>query len=152
MRNLAGVVDDWHALFRNAYRVTKPGGYVECYTTASQFFSDDGSAKEGGALDQWSKVFREGGKKLGRVFTVYEDDLQRKGMEAAGFVDVEFKDSQVPIGVWHPDKVEAEKGLWWKLAIESDLEGKLSRGKKQKNRSPLPAPMSLDQVNSNNAL
>ncbi|KAJ4405426.1 hypothetical protein N0V85_004680, partial [Neurospora sp. IMI 360204] len=122
LRSLMGVVDDWDALYRNAYRVAKPGGYVECYTTSSQFLSDDGSIKEGGSLDQWGKVFREGGKKLGRTFSVYEEDLQRKCMEAAGFVDIEFKDISVPIGVWHPEKKEAEKGLWWKLAVEADLE------------------------------
>ncbi|KAA8620669.1 hypothetical protein SMACR_12884 [Sordaria macrospora] len=123
LRNLMGVVDDWNALYRNAYRVAKPGGYVECYTTSSRFLSDDGSVKEGSSLDQWGRVFREGGKKLGRTFSVYEEDLQRKCMEAAGFVDIEFKDIQVPIGVWHPEKEEAERGLWWKLAIEADLEG-----------------------------
>lgn len=76
-------------------------------------------------MDQWGKVFEEGGKQLGRVFTVYEDDLQRKGMEAAGFVDIEFKDIQCPVGVWHPEKKAAERGLWYKLATEADMEGKL---------------------------
>ena len=132
LRSLMGVVDDWNALYRNAYRVAKPGGYVECYTTSSRFLSDDGSVKEGSSLDQWGRVFREGGKKLGRTFSVYEEDLQRKCMEAAGFVDIEFQDIQVPIDVWHPEKEEAERGLWWKLAVEADLEGKLAR-----ERAPL---------------
>ncbi|EGO58692.1 hypothetical protein NEUTE1DRAFT_78072 [Neurospora tetrasperma FGSC 2508] len=29
-------------------------------------------------------------------------------------------------GVWHPEKEAAEIGLWWKLAIEADLEGYLN--------------------------
>lgn len=48
-------------------------------------------------------------------------------MEAAGFVDIEFKDIQVPVGVWHPEKGPAEIGLWWKLSLEADLEGKIGR-------------------------
>ena len=123
MRGLVGAVDDWYALFENAYRVTKPGGWVESSEPSSRFLSDDGSVKEGSALDQWSKVFREGAKKFGRTFSVFEEDLQRKCMEAAGFVDIQYKDIQIPMGVWHPDKKAAERGLWYKLAVESDLDG-----------------------------
>ncbi|KAA8620665.1 hypothetical protein SMACR_10106, partial [Sordaria macrospora] len=47
-------------------------------------------------------------------------------MEAAGFVDIEFKDMAIPVGVWHPDKDSAERGLWWKMSIEMDLEGYLN--------------------------
>ncbi|KAK1777732.1 S-adenosyl-L-methionine-dependent methyltransferase [Copromyces sp. CBS 386.78] len=121
MRMLAGVVEDWDALFRNAFRVCKPGGYVESCGSAITWLSDDGTATE--AMEQWGKVFREGGRKLGRTFAVYEEDLQRKGMEAAGFVDIEFVDIQCPMGVWHPEKKAAERGLWYKLAVEADLEG-----------------------------
>ncbi|EAA30119.2 S-adenosyl-L-methionine-dependent methyltransferase [Neurospora crassa] len=123
LRLLVGIVDDWYALFRNAYRVAKPGSYVESYDTGCHLLSDDGTVKEGSALEQWGKVFREGGKKLGRTFTIYEEDLQRKGMEAAGFVDIEFKDIILPYGGWHSDKELAEIGVWWKMAIEADLEG-----------------------------
>ncbi|KAA8622073.1 hypothetical protein SMACR_09972 [Sordaria macrospora] len=126
MRALAGIVDDWYKIFRNAFRCCKPGGYVESMGTSINVLSDDGSVKPGSAMDQWGKVFEEGGKQLGRVFTVYEDDLQRKGMEAAGFVDIEFKDIQCPVGVWHPEKKAAERGLWYKLATEADMEGYLN--------------------------
>lgn len=119
---LAGVVEDWYALFHNAFRVCKPGGYVESCGSGMTWLSDDGTATE--AMDQWGKVFREGGRKLGRTFTVYEEDLQHKGMEAAGFVDIEFVGIQCPMGVWHPEKKAAERGLWYKLAAEADIEGK----------------------------
>ena len=54
----------------------------------------DGSVEEGSAMDQWGKLFHEAGRKTGRSFRVYEDELQKKAMEAAGFVDIqvwEFK-------------------------------------------------------------
>ncbi|KAL0466369.1 S-adenosyl-L-methionine-dependent methyltransferase [Neurospora intermedia] len=123
MRFLTGIVDDWYALLRNAYRVCKPGGWVESSGTSVKFLSRDGTVKDGSAMDQWGKVFREGGYKFGRTFAVYEEDLQRKGMEAAGFVDIQFQDIEIPMGVWHPDKKAAERGLWWKLAVESDIDG-----------------------------
>lgn len=143
MRTLIGVVDDWYALFRNAYRVAKPGSYVESYVPGSDILSDNGSVKEDSPYDQWCKVFREGGKKLGRTFAVYQEDLQRKCMEAAGFVDIQFKDIQVPAGVWHPEKGPAEIGLWWKISVEADLEGKIGRN------TPL---MTFDPVNPDNTL
>ncbi|KAK3399766.1 S-adenosyl-L-methionine-dependent methyltransferase [Sordaria brevicollis] len=126
MRMLSGVIDDWNKLFRNAYRCCKPGGWVESMGTNAEFLSDNGSIKPGSALHQWGKVFKEGGRKLGRPFSIYEDDLQRKGMEAAGFVDIQIKDIQCPMGVWHPDPKAHERGLWYKMAIEEDLEGYLN--------------------------
>lgn len=51
--------------------------------------SDDDTVKETSAMGQWGKFFIEGGKKLGRPFTVLTDDMQKKGMEEAGFVDIE---------------------------------------------------------------
>jgi hypothetical protein len=50
--------------------------------------SDDGSVPSGSPMDQWGKVFWEGGKKFGRTFRVVEDDIQKKCMEEAGFVDI----------------------------------------------------------------
>lgn len=45
-------------------------------------------------------------------------------MEAAGFVDIEFRDQIIPVGApWHPDPKTVEKGIWWKMAAEADLEG-----------------------------
>lgn len=126
MRVLIGVVEDWYALFRQAYRTAKPGGWVESFVSSAQFKSDDGSVKPGSALDQWGRVFTEGGNKFGRTFDVYEQDLQRKAMEAAGFVDIQYKDILCPIGVWHKDKEAAEIGLWWKMTLEADLEGYLN--------------------------
>ena len=128
MRLLVGIVDDWYALFRNAFRVCKSGAWVESSGTSTRFLSHDGTVKDGSAIDQWGKVFQEGGKKTGRTFSIVELDLQKKAMEAAGFVDVTIRDIEVPCGVWHPNKKDAERGLWWKMTIESDLEGKCCFG------------------------
>ena len=51
--------------------------------------SDHVQIPEDAALHQWGKFYVEGGKILGRSFTVMNDNLQRKGMEAAGFVDLQ---------------------------------------------------------------
>jgi hypothetical protein len=51
--------------------------------------SDDGTVKPGSALDTWGRLFVESGEKIGRSFKIISEDLQRKGMEAAGFVDIQ---------------------------------------------------------------
>ena len=94
IRYLLGAIIDWNELFRQAYRSLRPGGWLESYEAAVTQESDDGSVEEGSAMDQWGKLFHEAGRKTGRSFRVYEDELQKKAMEAAGFVDIqvwEFK-------------------------------------------------------------
>lgn len=126
MRMLIGVIQDWSAIFKEAYRCCKPGGYVESMGTSCHFVSDDGSISPDSALAQWGKIWIEGGKAFGRTFDVYSEDVQRKGMEEAGFVEIEFKDMVIPVGVWHPDEDAAERGWWWKQTLEADLEGYLN--------------------------
>jgi hypothetical protein len=46
-------------------------------------------------LNQWGKFFVEGGRKLGRPFTIFEEDIQKAAMREAGFVDIEEKDLKV---------------------------------------------------------
>ena len=48
-------------------------------------------------MGQWGKIFIQGGRKLGISFEVVQNDLQRKAMEAAGFVDIQVKDIKARI-------------------------------------------------------
>ena len=91
MRWLMGSIADWDSLFVEAYRICRPGGWVESYETAATIESDEGEIPEDAAIQQWTRFCIEGGKTLGRPFTVVEDGLQRRGMEAAGFVDIQEK-------------------------------------------------------------
>ncbi|KAL2177344.1 S-adenosyl-L-methionine-dependent methyltransferase [Thermothelomyces heterothallicus CBS 202.75] len=123
MRYLYGSIADWNQLFREAYRVVKPGGYIETFEADSAFCSDDGTIKEGSAMDQWSKVFEEGGRKFGRTFMPVSDNVQRTGLEAAGFVNLVQHDFKVPLTAWPADKKQAELGAYCHLAIDQDTEG-----------------------------
>ncbi|RYP93270.1 hypothetical protein DL770_000645 [Monosporascus sp. CRB-9-2] len=105
IRWLIGAIPDWNELFKQAYKTLKPGGYLESKESSALLRSDDGTVPIGSALDQWGRVFWEAGKKFGRSFRVYEDELQRKAMEAAGFVDIKetvYKASAGPSRLLHP--------------------------------------------------
>lgn len=68
---------------------------MESMEPSSRFESDDGSVDSMSALEQWGKFFVEGGKAIGRPFTVFEDGIVKKAMEEAGFVDITIQDFKV---------------------------------------------------------
>ncbi|KAJ4308527.1 hypothetical protein N0V84_012045 [Fusarium piperis] len=81
-------MQDWPALLREAYRVCKPGGFVESGEFDPRYYCDDGTADGEDTIKVWNSVFEEGGKKLGHSFTVVEDGLQETGIKEAGFEDI----------------------------------------------------------------
>lgn len=96
-----GSIIDWTALFEQAYRCLKPGGILESQEASVQFRSDDGTVTEDSAMGQFGKFFVDGGKKMGRSFTVVEDGTQRTAIEEAKFVDIHEEDIKVsPPPLW----------------------------------------------------
>ncbi|KAJ9136622.1 hypothetical protein NKR23_g9742 [Pleurostoma richardsiae] len=104
----------------------KPGGWIESFEASPMIYSDDGTVKDDSAMAEWGKFFTEGGKKLGRVFTPLDDDLQEKGMEEAGFVDIQTLKQKIPIGGWAEDEKLKEMGSVSQVSLGSDLEGYVS--------------------------
>jgi len=89
IRYLIGTIKDWSALFKQAFKTLKPGGYLESFEGCPYIVSDDGTITPQMAMGQWGDVFVEGSKKTERTFTVVRDGIQRKAMEEAGFVDLQ---------------------------------------------------------------
>ncbi|KAH7166538.1 S-adenosyl-L-methionine-dependent methyltransferase [Dactylonectria macrodidyma] len=123
MRYLVGSIKDWSELFKEAFRVCKPGGWVESHEAAAMMESDDGTVADTSALHEWGRFFIEGGKKLGQPFTILENDMQRKYMEEAGFVDITVENRKIPVGGWPSDKRMREIGIFVQAALEKDFEG-----------------------------
>lgn len=95
IRYLFGAIKDWAALFKEAYRVTTPGGWVESCEADVEWYSDDGTHELDPVLKTWKKLFKEGGEKMGRPFYPTKDRLQEKGIEGAGFTEVKTLDYKV---------------------------------------------------------
>ncbi|KAI4865749.1 S-adenosyl-L-methionine-dependent methyltransferase [Hypoxylon rubiginosum] len=123
IRYMVGGVSDWNKLFRQAYGALKPGGWIESFEVEADYRSDDNTIPPNSAMHIWQDLFTEGGKKLGRPFTILTEDTQRKGIEAAGFVDITVKDIKVPMGSWPADSRLKEIGQWAQYTLEQDLEG-----------------------------
>ncbi|CAM1510702.1 Fc.00g010370.m01.CDS01 [Cosmosporella sp. VM-42] len=122
MRYLFGGIENWTALFKEAYRCCAPGGWVQSAELDPEFLSDDDTLSEEPALAIWAKLYIEGGKKLGRSFHVVKEELQNKGMEEAGFVNITSTNYKIPIGPWAKDKKLAEIGEITKIAMLNDVE------------------------------
>ncbi|RKK73056.1 hypothetical protein BFJ69_g9620 [Fusarium oxysporum] len=122
-RWLVGSIVDWDQLFKEAYRCLKPGGYIESHEALSRMDCDDGTITEKSAMHQWGKFFVEGGRKIGRSFTIVEDGVQRSAMEKAGFVNLVERDFKVPIGGWPKDPKMKEIGKYAQATLEQDIEG-----------------------------
>ncbi|KAM0350610.1 hypothetical protein ACHAPU_003096 [Fusarium lateritium] len=95
IRYLVGCIRDWDKLFEEAYKVLKPGGWIETFEASPTIESDDGTVKPDSAMAQWAPIFIEASKKIGNTFTVIADDIQKSGIENAGFDDVKQWDSKV---------------------------------------------------------
>ncbi|KAM0210058.1 hypothetical protein ACHAQI_006174 [Fusarium lateritium] len=123
MRWLVGSIVDWTVLFKQAYKSLKPGGYAESYEPGSRVESDDGTVRDGSALSQWEKFFVEGGRKLGRPFTIFEEGIQKAAMREAGFIDIEERDFKNPVGGWAKDPKQRSIGQYTQAALEQDAKG-----------------------------
>ncbi|KAM5363321.1 hypothetical protein ACJA88_013632 [Fusarium oxysporum] len=121
MRYLIGAITDWGALFKEAFRCCKPGGFVESVEVNPTFLSDDETAGDVMAVQTWNKLFREASKALGRSFCEIEGDVEL--LAASGFVDLQVTDFKVPVGGWAKDSKLRQVGQFLRATIENDLEG-----------------------------
>jgi ubiquinone/menaquinone biosynthesis C-methylase UbiE len=99
IRWLIGSIPDWNALFAEAYRVLKPGGWLESLEPTDRIEGADGAIKPTDALGQWHQIFRAGGEIVGRPFDLYDKGTQKKAFEAAGFEQIQSKDVAVSFAV-----------------------------------------------------
>ncbi|KAF5021876.1 hypothetical protein F66182_6067 [Fusarium sp. NRRL 66182] len=123
IRYLFGSVQDWNALFKEAYRHCKPGGWIQSCEIDPPFYSDDGSVDDDYGIQTWNELVREGGKRTGRSFCVVEEGLQVPGIKATGFVDIQEANYKVPVGSWAKDTHLREVGQFLRSTMENDAEG-----------------------------
>ncbi|KAI1098133.1 S-adenosyl-L-methionine-dependent methyltransferase [Jackrogersella minutella] len=124
IRYLFGAIADWNELFRQAYRVTRPGGWAQSCEADVEIRSDDGTLTPDSAyVTFWNMLYREAAPKLGVTFQPIDDDVQRKAFEAAGFQNIKVHDFKFPLGGWPADKRLAEIGQYVQLTLLNDVEG-----------------------------
>ncbi|KAI0839508.1 S-adenosyl-L-methionine-dependent methyltransferase [Hypoxylon sp. FL0890] len=124
MRYLIGGIADWDELLRQAYRVTRPGGWVQSCEPNVHIRSDDGTVAPDSAYETfWNMLYRDATEKLGFSFNPVEENVQRRAFEVAGFRNIEVRDYKFPVGGWPADKRLAEIGQYVQLTMLNDVEG-----------------------------
>ncbi|CCE28867.1 uncharacterized protein CPUR_02557 [Claviceps purpurea 20.1] len=121
MRYIVGGIQDWTALFQEAYRCCAPGGWVESVEYEPEFHSDDGSTKLEPALAVYGELFQKASKTLNRPLFV--KDIQPQALEKAGFIEKRVVRYKAPIGPWAKDRKFAEVGRVARETLECDLQG-----------------------------
>ncbi|KAH8648895.1 methyltransferase family protein [Tricladium varicosporioides] len=120
VRCMLGAIQDWAHLYREIYKCTKPGGYIEHLEISIMFKSEDGSVTEDHFMAQWSKTLLHAAEQLGKTFAIY--DFNYEMITKAGFVDVVEKKFKVPVGTWPSDPKMKELGQWNMLFCLEGLE------------------------------
>ncbi|CZS77040.1 unnamed protein product [Fusarium graminearum] len=123
IRYLFGAIQDWPALFREAYRCCAPGGWVQSCEADIHFYSDDGTTDSEPALKTWNDLYESGGIETGRPFFLQREAIQERSITEAGFTDVRIFDYKLPVGGWTNNRKLAETGEYVRLTLENDLEG-----------------------------
>lgn len=119
IRNLHGGISDWPALYREAFKCTQPGGYIEHVEFNIRTLSD--VAKEDHIYNRWNALFAEAGERMGRTFQIY--DQMRQHILDTGYEDVTSRSWKVPIGGWAADPKLKDVGMYTLLFLDQSLEG-----------------------------
>ncbi|KAI1307517.1 S-adenosyl-L-methionine-dependent methyltransferase [Xylaria venustula] len=123
LRYLFGSVPDWDAVYAEAFRACKPGGWVEAVDPSVNLRSDDGSIREGGALYDWGRLFNEASAKYGRTMSMVDDGAIKESFKKVGFVEIRSRTFKLPATPWPKDQKLQQLGAFSRLAMEQDLDG-----------------------------
>ncbi|KAK0725165.1 S-adenosyl-L-methionine-dependent methyltransferase [Lasiosphaeris hirsuta] len=123
IRYMTGSIKDWVAIYREAYRCLKPGGWIEHMDCSAGVYADDGSMPPDNIFVDWMENFCKAGLKIGQTFEVIDNDNYIRWLEEAGFKNVNKKTLKVPIGGWPANKKLKEIGLTNQLSLSLGIEG-----------------------------
>ncbi|KAK4222787.1 S-adenosyl-L-methionine-dependent methyltransferase [Podospora fimiseda] len=123
IRYMVGCFKDWDAVYREAYRVLKPGGWIEHMDCTAGVYSDDGSLPKDTVFKTWKELFKQAGEKMGQSFEIVEDDKFVDLIKNAGFKNVENKIIKAPVGSWPAEKKWKDVGQFNQLMLEMGIEG-----------------------------
>ncbi|KAF6812104.1 methyltransferase domain-containing protein [Colletotrichum plurivorum] len=123
LRCLYGSIPDWVDLYRRAFVHVKPGGWVQNLEFDVRVQSDHVELPPDHIFHEWTRIFDQGGAKMGRSFSIARDHTMKRNMQAAGFVEVTEKKIKVPIHGWPRDERLQHAGLLIQMAFDQSLEG-----------------------------
>lgn len=125
LREMFGSIARWDQLFAQAFRHTKPGGWVEIVEHSVEPTCEDGTMPPGHFYEEWGRTVVACGERVGKSFRIWEE---AKGyMERAGFVEIHEVRYRWPMNGWDSDPRQKEIGRWNQLRLHDGIEGYMLR-------------------------
>jgi ubiquinone/menaquinone biosynthesis C-methylase UbiE len=125
IRELFGSIPDWDFFLQEAYKCTKPNGWIEVVEHSVEPIASDDSQPPGHFYYDWGRTVVEMGVRNGKSFTIWREAKER--LERAGFVDVVEVKYSWPMNGWPADPKYREIGRWNQLRLDSGIEGFMLR-------------------------
>ncbi|KAK1514577.1 TAM domain methyltransferase [Colletotrichum costaricense] len=130
LRHMAPFIKDWPRLLRQAYRVLKPGGWIELQELRWRFACDDDTMGPDYTPTKMANLIEEGLGKFG--FELYASETNPERLRAGGFVKQVHDVKKVPLGRWPKDDNLKTIGLYSQAVLFDGLQaitmGPLTRG------------------------
>jgi ubiquinone/menaquinone biosynthesis C-methylase UbiE len=120
-RIMLGSFESFKRIIAHAFKHTKPGGYMESQELMFMPFCDDGSMPADWPFLEWSRLMQETSIETGRELNVA--GRLKRWYEEAGFVDVQERVFQVPVGRWACETALKDLGHWWLENLLAGLQG-----------------------------
>ncbi|KAI9792987.1 MAG: hypothetical protein M1833_000974 [Piccolia ochrophora] len=120
-RVMLGAFTDFSQVIRNAFRYTKPGGWMECQEIYPTPFCDDGTMPQDWPFLDWSRTQDLAFMKLDRPLRIA--NKLKRWFEEAGFVDVHEEVFRVPLNAWPRDAYMKDIGRLHLLSLLDGLQG-----------------------------
>ncbi|KAE8383229.1 S-adenosyl-L-methionine-dependent methyltransferase [Aspergillus bertholletiae] len=112
-RELAGSINDFSRLCKQAYSHLGPGGFFEMQSFTVDIFSDDGSIEKAPYTKQLVALLQEASAKFGKPMNSL--DTWPTAMKDAGFTDVVCKIVKAPASPWAKDSKQKEIGRFFQV-------------------------------------
>ncbi|KKA18536.1 hypothetical protein T310_7508 [Rasamsonia emersonii CBS 393.64] len=127
MRGLSGAFRDWNAVYKQAFKHLKAGGYIEVSESdPAADITNIPNAPPNSYFSILMSAMRNTADAAG--FPRGRDHLRPSALTSVGFVDVRVHDITVPVGTWPQDPRQKTLG---KMALIGLLEGLEARSLRQ---------------------
>ncbi|KAI0830422.1 S-adenosyl-L-methionine-dependent methyltransferase [Hypoxylon sp. FL0890] len=121
-RQMAPSIRDWPAIFAEAYKALKPGGWLELQDLKCVVACDDDTMLESDVVASYARTLAHALCRLG-IDCIYSMENYARWLREAGFVNVQEVKLKAPLGTWPKDPHLAKVGLYNRNMIYDGLHG-----------------------------
>ena len=100
---------DWPHFYREAFKVLRPGGWVESQEFSYKRTTDDNTLPADSIVTKWEELWTEGIQRIGQKGHC-DPDLVMQQMSDAGFINITRLNFKMPIGPWPKDPILRQAG------------------------------------------